>query len=462
MCDIIKNFFKRFILLIIIFLIFLVGLAHFISGFLLKVNHFNSSDLMNSYPLFDFSIGNCQDKLKVIFHRYGGRKDYNFTKIGDFSPEKETKIVDETDIKKINGYYFCYRNISYKNLLNNGQVIKKGEKCPSAYSKNCGTLDTLEQELCINNNDKCPLYDIGLGVQTDLDNYIYDKASNVYYNNDNYNKSNKKIVGRLILNEGQPCYNSTEKLWRQFSLGEGFKSHLKCELEVFGNYSDDRYEERGEISYKRLYQDNLNTECKNLVLNLLTGDEMVHLYKREFFGIDKECDEKYNFNENTYDILYSTEQSESYLLFIEGSIVLILGLEGIINEILEIKDKITYNYEGRKVSTCIIDSIIYLVFIALLFPCFIGHAVFYRRLINNDLTGYNCSDSTTNEILKKGFEATRKNILLTKINFYLDLTVFLGNFFVIFICKIINSLRNDKSEKKDSEIELKNYYSEHN
>ena len=164
-----------------------------------------------------------------------------------------------------------------------------------------------------------------MGVQTDLDNYIYDKASNVYYNNDNYNKSNKKIVGRLILNEGQPCYNSTEKLWRQFSLGEGFKSHLKCELEVFGNYSDDRYEERGEISYKRLYQDNLNTECKNLVLNLLTGDEMVHLYKREFFGIDKECDEKYNFNENTYDILYSTEQNEYYLLILEGSIVLVLG-----------------------------------------------------------------------------------------------------------------------------------------
>ena len=103
-----------------------------------------------------------------------------------------------------------------------------------------------------------------------------------------------------------------------------------------------------------------------------------------------------------------------------------------------------------------------MIFIALLFPCFIGHAVFYRRLINNDLTGYNCSDSTTNEILKKGFEATRKNILLTKINFYLDLTVFLGNFFVIFIYKIINSPRNDKSEKKDSEIELKNYYSEHN
>jgi len=88
--------------------------------------------------------------------------------------------------------------------------------------------------------------------------YIYDKDSKIYYNKENYNKPNKTIIGRLILNEGQPCYNSTEKLWRQFSSEEGFKTHLKCEFEVFGKYNDDRYEERGSITYKRLYLDNLN------------------------------------------------------------------------------------------------------------------------------------------------------------------------------------------------------------
>ena len=37
----------------------------------------------------------------------------------------EITIYDETDIKKINGNYFCYKHISYRDLLNNGQKLKK-------------------------------------------------------------------------------------------------------------------------------------------------------------------------------------------------------------------------------------------------------------------------------------------------------------------------------------------------
>ena len=61
----------------------------------------------------------------------------------------------------------------------NGQIIKKGTKCPSEYPKNCGRIDTLEQELCIKENEKCPLYDAGIGNQTDLDNYKYDEKAKV-------------------------------------------------------------------------------------------------------------------------------------------------------------------------------------------------------------------------------------------------------------------------------------------
>ena len=54
-------------------------------------------------------------------------------------------------------------------------------------------LDTLEQELCIKNTENCPLYDLGFGEQTDSINYNYNNDANVYYNKDNYNKTNKKI-----------------------------------------------------------------------------------------------------------------------------------------------------------------------------------------------------------------------------------------------------------------------------
>jgi hypothetical protein len=71
--------------------------------------------------------------------------------------------------------------------------------------------------------------------------------SNVYYNNDDYNETNKTIIGKLVLNDGQPCYNSTEKLWRKFDSKEATETHLQCEFEVFGRYSDERYEQKGNI-----------------------------------------------------------------------------------------------------------------------------------------------------------------------------------------------------------------------
>ena len=64
-------------------------------------------------------------------------------------------------------------------------------------------------------------------------------------------------------------------------------------MEVFGKYNDERYENKGNISYKRLYEDNLNSYSREMIFSELTGNEEVSLYKREFLGIDKKCDENY-------------------------------------------------------------------------------------------------------------------------------------------------------------------------
>ena len=75
------------------------------------------------------------------------------------------------------------------------------------------------------------MYDAGIGKQEDTENYIYNEGnSNMYYNKDTYNYPNKKIIGKLILNDGNPCYQITEKLWRQFDSKEKAKTHLECEL----------------------------------------------------------------------------------------------------------------------------------------------------------------------------------------------------------------------------------------
>ena len=375
-------------------------------------------------------------------------------------PTKKLVIVDQTDIRKINGNYFCYKHFSYKDLLYNGQIIKKGDECPSQYPKNCGRLDTLEQELCIKNTDKCPLYDLGFGEQTDSDNYIYDKDANVYYNKENYNKPNKTIIGRLILNEGQPCYNSSEKLWSKFNSEEGFSTHLKCEFEVFGKYNDDRFEKRGNISYERIYKDNLNKQCQDLLLNKLTGNEKVYLYKREFFGIDKECDKKYNLNENTYNIIHHCEQSEYYLLLVEGIFTVCFSSIYFLIETMRFCRK---GYENDK--DFIPEKVhctLYSIYMGLLFSCFICHIVFYYRLTKNDLTGYNCSDVITNEILRIGFEGSNRNIYFIKVNYYLELVLVLGNVIMVLIisiwegienCLLLKNLNSNEESKEKEENE---------
>ena len=63
------------------------------------------------------------------------------------------------------------------------------------------------------------MYDAGIGNQEDTENYIFNEAnSSLYYNKDTYtyNYPNKKIIGKMILNDGKPCYKITEKLWRKF------------------------------------------------------------------------------------------------------------------------------------------------------------------------------------------------------------------------------------------------------
>jgi len=61
-----------------------------------------------------------------------------------------------------------YKYISYKELLYNGQIIKKEEKCVNNYLKDCGTIDTLNQHLCIKNDESCLLYNIGIGENKNL------------------------------------------------------------------------------------------------------------------------------------------------------------------------------------------------------------------------------------------------------------------------------------------------------
>ena len=322
----------------------------------------------------------------------------------------------------LDGNLFCYNHISYKDLLLNGQILKKEETCQGSFPIDCGTIDTLEQHLCIKDGEICPLYDAGIGNQEDTENYIFNETnSSLYYNKDTYtyNYPNKKIIGKMILNDGKPCYKITEKLWRKFDSSEIDKTHLECGLEVFGKSTDGRYEYKGDISYKKLYEDNLSKNNKDLVMDDIK-DEKVSLYKREFLGIDKECHMKYDITKEQNDKLISNQKMEAKCSLVEG--ILILGSCAA----LFVITLCTY-FSSKHGSTNFLKFCnlfgLFLVSLLLL-ACIICHSVFLGRILSNNIS-YDCSDPITNELFRIQKENIDKIIIFTAVNIGIDYFIIL-------------------------------------
>ena len=422
------------ILIIENLIIILIMIVHFVFFFLIKETDFgNIFDAFESSPLFDFSIDdNCGMKSSIIFHTWEGWKKVSYGFLSS-----KTKIVDRTNIKKINGKYFCYNHVSYKELLYNGQIRKEGEQYNGDYTYDCGIIDTLNQHLYIKYGEKCPLYEAGIGIPKNLTNYNYiGDPFEIYYNNDNYynNNPNKTIIGKLILNDGQPCYKFNEKLWKQFDSNEAAKEHFSCELEIFGKFYDDRFKRRGYITYEQIYKDNLSDRNYKLLIRALNYLK-VSLYSREFLGIDKECDKKTDINKDKYEKLKKNQRMESICLIVESVLIFIfLHLIALILIILKIKS--VYNRNKEEIILAFL-----LIFMILLFIFVICHSVFLGRIIYNDLS-YNCSDVLTNEVSKKENENTKISILYTSYNLGLDLFFILINALVILINFLVKKCKN--------------------
>ena len=298
----------------------ILSIIHLIFYFLIKKTDFEIIfNTFESSPLFDFKINqSCNYNSNIIFHKWEGMKKGNY-----FNNYFQTDIYYQTDIEIINGYKFCFNhNQTYRDLLYNDQIIKENESCKKYY-QSCGIIDTLNQKLCIKDYEKCPLKDIHFGQNSDLYSYSYDSIYNISYNNDNY-KEEKKIIGNIILNHGQPCLSVLEKLWKKFYSKEAGDGHLKCKKKIKNMENDERYEDIGQISYKKLYKENfeyLYIEQKKLLKKI--NDEKVTLYKREFIGIDKKCDKKLNITRKSYEKLNKNQDRLKTLFIVEFLIYLL-------------------------------------------------------------------------------------------------------------------------------------------
>ena len=408
----------------------IICIIHFVFYFFIKQTEFeNILDAFESSPLFDFSLDtSCGIREHIIFHVWEGRKEYSSrTDISGYS-YTDIHTVDRTVIDKINGYYFCYTNISYKDLLYNDQIVKEGETCPEKYPKDCGIIDTLNQHLCIKNEEKCPLYDIRIGEPKNKNAYINERNnSGIFYNNENYDEPNKKIIGKLILSDGQPCYKLNEKLWRKFDSQESAGNNLECEFELNGVKTDNRYSNQGDITYKKLYEILPKDTWIELELDKKIKNEYVSLYKREIFGIDKECDKKSSLNPENLDIVRKNQKMESTCMLVESILMFILTIALLISVTMEE----CYYY-------------VLLICILLTLICVICQGVFLGRIIKYDLS-YVCSDEITNEILRIENLNTGKSITYTGVNLGFDIFFILFSPIYILIDFIIDKFQCLKS-----------------
>ena len=448
----------NFVIVIRIELIIIVAAStlHLVIGFVRKMPDFNTYNLFDSSPFFDFSIKNeCNNEENNVFHTWGGWKRKE-----DDGETYQWVYYDRTNITKINGSRFCYKFISYKDLLNNGQIIKNGTECPKEYNKTCGRIDTLNQELCIKESERCPLYDVGIGEPPDSTNYIYNNDSNVYYNKDNYNITNKTIIGKLILNDGQPCYQSTEKLWKKFDPSETDEAHLNCtNIQIYEKGSDDRFAQKGEITYKKIYEQNLNERSKNIIMKSIPDNETVYLYKRGFYGIDKKCDEKLSLTDN-FNSLTKIQSIDKLIQIILGILTASCCGFFIIFEIISC-------CEDLRLSLKVYCSI-FIIYIVLVTGSFSYHVFSYIKMVKSDYSYYNCSDSITNEIIKKGNENNKKIIKYNMITTFNDGIIIVGNLIALLIiliwdrinkCKEFNESRNSKKDfNKNFRVEETPYY----
>ena len=236
------------------------------------------------------------------------------------------------------------------------------------------------------------------------------------------------------MSDGKPCFSLNEKLWRKFSSKEGMEEeHLICELEIFNNLSDERYKYNGNITYKKIYEDNLSEMNQDFLLKEIKGNETVSLYTREFLGINKSCDEKYNLSKDDYDKITKTQKREKHLIIAEFVIIMLFMLTGYFPFIVCCYD----NGDYFQIYLPILMSIL-LIFI-------ICKSVFLGIIIHYDLS-YNCSDAITNEVFRKENENTKYSIIFISINLGLEIFIVLFNSISILLFPYIKKYEKQKEK----------------
>ena len=104
--------------------------------------------------------------------------------------------INQTNFYSWNNHTFCtenYKEMKYVNLVK--MSVKSNEKCQNGM-KRCGIIDTINQILCLPENEECPINHIVINNKELMDVDVGKKIIN--NNNNNINNINSSINGSLV------------------------------------------------------------------------------------------------------------------------------------------------------------------------------------------------------------------------------------------------------------------------
>ena len=231
---------------------------------------------------------NSTEKIKIEHENqiFIGDCSNNEKKIGC----KNINSISKKDINSFKNIKFCINkeNKNYKTFLENS--VSKNENCKKGF-KSCGYLDSLEQKLCVLENEKCPINDILINKDQELTNYITIPLKNNKYLHYGSGIEGKPIITSIKLSEKvAPCIYPGEYSWKyhyQLELSSG-----NCNTSILTSKIDDKFKKIDSINKYDLYEENnifkLLNDVPNYPFNKIKEDN-VDLYQRTYLGFDKKC-----------------------------------------------------------------------------------------------------------------------------------------------------------------------------
>ena len=489
-----QTFFISECLRLILFVVILT--LTIISSYSLSFSKYIFEDLMNNwqkYPIEDISLsvnGTCDYGYSpLINNEYwpgttnGCKCPFTLTTSSCDSKDYLCYTVwsrNPRPLKYWRRSLLCAKpfHLNYLNFSLN--IPKRKGECAFGY-KNCGEVDTLGNDLCIEEKFKCPITNIkivdavNVNQTPSLRKYkalklndgtylLFGNGLNETYKRNLENKReladfitvNNKVVVDLKFSEGQVCVNPYQKntRFKQYKLMKNLDAYT-CRAEVDNLIYDDRFDRIDTYSLANIYQENNVIQ----VINELPSyprenlNANIDLYTRDYIGI------KYNCLNDEYFSPYMMNQNSILIskIFTTNNIMLVLSIIIMIFFIISkcFDFKVHQNNSDSSLFSCLFFTDLILIFLILAFFISLISCYFAINRTNDIFINFksmNCGDQMTNKIFinfgERIFSAKSMTIVMIIITFLSIITQPIT--YLIVYSKCYRSIRNEELVKMNA------------